>query len=331
MRRTSLVLTLLASWLPWPAVGHHGASEFDINTAVNHEGVVLEFHWKNPHSLIRLETNGRLEQPVILDIEGSGPSTFSHMGVSRSSIEPGDHVIAVVSPNRRNPDRMAFGREIVKEDGTVVPLHPRYTRKPQPSSAVATGITGTWVPPWESFFQLILTRGSWPLTEEGQAAFQSYDIVRSSHAQCIPVSAPWLMVHPVVIELERLADRVTLRMDWMGAERTVYVDGRDHPPSNQRFLQGHSVGWWEDGTLVVDTGNFSDAIYAGITSAAQKHLVERFSLTDDARGINYSFDLQDPEYLAEPVSATYRWDYRPDLEPSGVECDLESVRRYLRN
>ena len=59
--------------------------------------------------------------------------------------------------------------------------------------------------------------------------------------------------------------------------------------------------------------------------------MERLSLAEDGKGISYNFVLLDPEYLAEPVTATYRWDYQPDLEPSGVACDLESAGRYLRN
>lgn len=333
MKRTAFTLIPLACWLTWPAAGHHGAFEYDMNTIDHQEGVVAEVHWNNPHSLIRLEIKDSLGQPVILEIEGTGPSGFGSMGITRDSIKPGDHVVAVVNPNRRTSNRSAFGREIIKEDGTVVPLHPRFAREREQrtTSAATTDITGTWVPPWESFAQLLLARRSWSLTEKGRNAFENYDIVSASQAQCIPVGAPWLMVHPVVIEVERFSDRVILRMDWMDAERTVYVDGRDHPPSSQRFPQGHSIGRWEEDTLVVDTRNFTDTIYAGLESGSEKNLVERFSLAEDGKSINYNFNLQDPEYLAEPVTATYRWDYRPDLEPSGVECDLESAGRYLRN
>ena len=39
--------------------------------------------------------------------------------------------------------------------------------------------------------------------------------------------------------------------------------------------------------------------------------------------------MEDPDYLAEPVSGASRWDYRPDLDPDPLPCDLESARRYL--
>ena len=58
--------------------------------------------------------------------------------------------------------------------------------------------------------------------------------------------------------------------------------------------------------------------------------MERLSLTADGKGIDYTFVVQDPEYLAEPITATYQWHYRPELEPSGVECDLDVAGRNLR-
>jgi hypothetical protein len=39
--------------------------------------------------------------------------------------------------------------------------------------------------------------------------------------------------------------------------------------------------------------------------------------------------MEDPEYLAEPVIFGARWEYRPDLKPSGEPCDLGVARRYL--
>ena len=53
------------------------------------------------------------------------------------------------------------------------------------------------------------------------------------------------------------------------------------------------------------------------------------TLTDDGTGLSYSFVLEDPEYLAETVSGETRWDYRPDLQPDDIGCDLESAGRYL--
>jgi hypothetical protein len=46
-------------------------------------------------------------------------------------------------------------------------------------------------------------------------------------------------------------------------------------------------------------------------SSPAKHLVERLTLADDRRHLQYGFTLEDPEYLATPASHTASWEYRP--------------------
>ena len=61
----------------------------------------------------------------------------------------------------------------------------------------------------------------------------------------------------------------------------------------------------------------------------RKHLVERLTLSEDGKRIDYEFELEDPEYLTEAVTGTtagYDW---PDLEPHRIECDPENARRFL--
>jgi hypothetical protein len=41
--------------------------------------------------------------------------------------------------------------------------------------------------------------------------------------------------------------------------------------------------------------------------------------------------MTDPEYLAAPVTHRSQWEYRPDLEPTGLECELDVARRFLED
>ena len=75
-------------------------------------------------------------------------------------------------------------------------------------------------------------------------------------------------------------DIIYIRSEYFDEERTVYMDGRSHPDSSQRFDRGHSIGRWEGDTLVVDTANFADhrsPYQIGVPSGAQKHVVERYT------------------------------------------------------
>lgn len=332
LRRMSIGLAAFAGLPAGSTFAHHGAFEYDLDTVLTYEGTIVEHLWRNPHSLTVLETHSETGEPIRLEIEGGGPSGLLPVGVTADAITVGERVTALVSPSRRYPDQAAFGHEIVKADGTVVPLDRRRAQTGSLRAEETTStIFGTWTPPWDAFMQLVGARSSWALTEEGGRAAESYTPALSSQAQCIAVSAPWLMVHPVVHEIGERDDGVVIRTDWLGGvERMIHVDSSAHPPASEQFQQGYSIGRWEDDVLVVETTNFAERIYAGLASSMGKRMVERFSLAEDGKSLDYSFVLEDPEYLAESVSGSFRWDYRPDLEASGIECDIDLAERYLR-
>jgi hypothetical protein len=50
-----------------------------------------------------------------------------------------------------------------------------------------------------------------------------------------------------------------------------------------------------------------------LPSGPDKRLTERFALSPDGKRILYSFELTDPDDLAEPVSYEMEWVYSPDL------------------
>jgi hypothetical protein len=108
---------------------------------------------------------------------------------------------------------------------------------------------------------------------------------------------------------------VLLRDEFWEVIRTVYMDGRTHPPADQRFQQGHSTGRWEGDMLVVETTNFTDNAWGtarGIPSGAQKHVVELYQLTDSGATLTIDFTLADPEYLTAPIAGSEKWRYVPN-------------------
>ncbi|MGI9258498.1 MAG: hypothetical protein ACR2QQ_06670, partial [Gammaproteobacteria bacterium] len=125
---------------------------------------------------------------------------------------------------------------------------------------------------------------------------------------------------------------IYIRGQSMDQERVVYMDGRAHPPVSERFHEGHSTGSWDADTLVVDTANFTDhpsPYQNGIPSGAQKHVMERLTLTDDGLRLMVEFILDDPEYLAEPFQYAREFLYSPEADMTPFNCDLESTRRFV--
>jgi hypothetical protein len=99
--------------------------------------------------------------------------------------------------------------------------------------------------------------------------------------------------------------------------RTVYMDGRTHPRDLQPSYYGHSIGWWEGDTLVIDSTGFNESFWLdrrGLPHTTQLHTVERFKRTD-AETIEYEIDIHDPGAYTAPFTGSFAlgWDKGQEL------------------
>ena len=88
--------------------------------------------------------------------------------------------------------------------------------------------------------------------------------------------------------------------------RTIYMDGRSHPKDLTPSYYGHSIGWWEGDTLVVDSVGFNESFWwdrRGLPHTEQLHFVERFTRTD-SQNMRYEFTVDDPGAYTKPYSGT---------------------------
>ena len=312
------------------ALAHHSPAEFDLTATVSFDAIVTEFEWKNPHVFIQVDRIDGDGQVTALQIEADGVSMLLPHSWTRESLASGDRVTVVAYPSRRTDGRSLLGYSITKQDGLVLAPNPdRFQATETVSAGRSTSIEGIWLPRWDAFFGLSSARRQ--LTEAGSRFRAGPESAQLPLYECIPFSAPRIMVIPVRTEIEVLTDRVLIRVDWLDVERVIYLDGRDHPADGARTVQGHSAGHWDGDTLVIDTTFFSADSMGdySLPSGANRHIEERLSLSDNGESLSYEFVLEDPEYLAAPLSGGGIWDYRPDLEISDVDCDLEAARRNL--
>ena len=330
MRRLCALLLLGITSLP--AVAHHSAAMFDTTRNVVVEGVVSRYDWRNPHVYMTLtvtEPDGSVHEQ---SIEAGAPSVLLPLGLTGQSVTLGERVTVRGNPSKREGGPV-LGRELVKADGAVLPLNiSAAASRKAPTDAVADSIAGTWFPPLRGFGAFGASRRNWQLTERGRAAAAAFDTRKAAYTDCIPVTAPSLMLYPVTSQVEVASDVVKFHVDWMKSERVVYLDGRGHPEGAAPTLQGHSIGHWEGNTLVVDTTQFtahSEGLAIGLPSGPRKHVVERFSLSEDRKHLDYEVVVEDPDYLEAPVTYASQWDYRPDLAPTGIACDLDVARKFL--
>jgi hypothetical protein len=94
-----------------------------------------------------------------------------------------------------------------------------------------------------------------------------------------------------------------IRHELMHDVRTIYLDGRAHPPPTVQWMAGHSIGRWEGSTLVVDTTNFTPLTnFRGspqntrqdIFASERLHVIERFTRTGP-ESIHYAYTVEDPD------------------------------------
>ena len=139
--------------------------------------------------------------------------------------------------------------------------------------------------------------------------------------------------YPIQIAFGEADETIVIRSQYWDEVRTVYMDGRDHPDGSERLLSGHSVGYWEGDTLVVDTRNFTDhrsPYQIAVPSGGAKHVIERYTLLDGGTRMEVEFELEDPEYLAEPMTHSRQLIHVPQLEMAPFDCNPEATRMFLQ-
>jgi hypothetical protein len=321
-------------WFALPALAHHSPAMFDMTKEVVFEGTITEIDWRNPHVYFALsvtEPNGTKREQRI---EAGPASNMVTAGMTADSLKVGDKVVVQVRPNRTNQSGTALGWAVTKA-GTVMPLHVRAMAPGTAGTATATSLAGTWVPPGTGFTSLQRESGGRALTPAARAVMASNGAEKTaSLAACVPYGPPSLMVLPSTIAVEVDAKTVTFKLDAMSTTRVVHLDQSAHPANLSPSVHGHSIGHFEGGTLVVDTTGYAphpEGLAFDLPTSARKHVVERFTLSDDRKHIEYEAVVEDPEYYAAPIRHTSEWNYRPDQKPSGLPCDLEAARRFSRD
>jgi hypothetical protein len=304
-------LVMSASW------AHHSDGIYDRSQLVAFSAKVVGFEFRNPHvtTFVEEEEGDRRQW----EIETGSTPIMRRSGWSEDTFAIGDIVQVRAHPSRTG-ELKAILNSIQSADGNTwiqVEQAPEVT-------AAAESLEGVWR--GEPATELSLDNGTVLFTSAGIAAERVYE--ETSHSQnsrCEPLPPPFLNSNALYLtEIEFTEEAIFMRNEFFDVERTVYMDGRSHPTDGTRSAQGHSIGWWEEDVLVVDTRLLADhqigGAFFGIPSTSGKHVIERYSLSQDRKRALVDIWFEDPEYLTEPFVGQTTLVYSPELELYSYEC-----------
>jgi hypothetical protein len=145
------------------------------------------------------------------------------------------------------------------------------------------------------------------------------------HTRCKPSGVARQFLTPYGVEIVDLPDVQRVYIFDIGGPhtfRTVYMDGRTHPRNPVPEFYGHSIGWWEGDTLVIDTVGFNEDFWLDrgtLPHTESLHTVERFTRTEFG-AMRYELAIDDPGAYTKPFSGqmTLRWE--PDIELFEYVC-----------
>jgi hypothetical protein len=140
------------------------------------------------------------------------------------------------------------------------------------------------------------------------------------HTRCKPSGVARQFLTPYGVEIVELPELQAVFIFDIGGPhtyRTVYMDGRAHPRNVQPSYYGHSIGWWEGDTLVVDTTGFNEGFWIdrdGMPHTERLHTVERLTRVDAAT-LRYELMLDDPGAYSRPWKGqmNLRWEAGTEL------------------
>ena len=335
-----IVATLVLVLLPFIGSTHHSSAIFDRESVVAFQGTVRSFGWTNPHVYIHVETEDDAGELVEWEIETDATPILTRSGWTSESFVPGDRILVRAYPDKNAQRRHAQLVSIAKDDGAILTARSNFLRRADDteSRASASDLAGIWELSYSDYGSFYDAWAEVALTKKAISAQAQYDIrTQAPAAQCIANPSPTILVAPYLNEIVLREDSVLIRNERFNVERTVYMDGRGHPENGEPTNLGHSIGWWEDDILVVDTTLFArnrspisdrPSRAGGVPSGPEKHVVERYALSEDRTRIIIEFSQEDPEYLAEPFTSTVEWYYAPHLEMLGFDCDPENASRF---
>lgn len=102
MRRLMVsTLAIAIGFASTPGGAHHSAAaQYDVKTTISLQGVVREFRFVNPHSVVRLAVSDDKGQEVVWSAEWAPTTILRRFGMKADALRAGDRITIVGNPAR---------------------------------------------------------------------------------------------------------------------------------------------------------------------------------------------------------------------------------------
>ncbi len=342
------MLLALAAW-PLATFAHHSHSNLNKEHVVTVFGVVTGFYWRSPHVYYTANVAGDNGEVVEYTVASLNPSAMRRAGWDKETLLPGDKIVWE-GAHDRDVNRPYTGlmwveksdgtrlftnlrdlRDYLEETGGTAPDNVITAEAVKPATDISSGTWARIGSDGGRFPAIRKPPEGWPLTEIAATQVENFSEDENPMVQCIYGGPPRNILSPMSYHLSRPDEKtILINRDLWPQPRIVHLD-KDFP-AGEPSEWGHSVGWYEGDELVVETSNFVAekwGMYTGIDSSDQKHLVERYSLSDGGLRLNVEITIEDPVYLSEPVTITHQWGKLADRDPVEAPCSLDNAWLYL--
>jgi hypothetical protein len=145
------------------------------------------------------------------------------------------------------------------------------------------------------------------------------------HTRCKPSGVIRQFLTPYGVEIVDLPDIKRVYIFDIGGPhtyRTVYTDGRAHPPKPTPEYYGHSIGTWDGDTLIVDTVGFNEDFWMDrgqMPHTDRLHTVEKFTRTNFGT-MRYELTVDDPAVYTAPFTRSMNLRWEPETELFEYVC-----------
>jgi hypothetical protein len=359
----ALCAAIAAATVSTAAWAHHGFGRFDPTQDITVEGTLTGVDFVNPHAYLYFDKVGADGSVTAMRCEMRAATVLRRSGWTPEMFVTGAHVKISGNPHRDDPascyiETLAIGgAPELERYQQLAPVPAVTSNRPLRLSNGELNISGEWAqeqyliarPPEGQGRGGLAPKSMVAAVESGELAFADVpnagwgarpvtftaagqaaaDALRAvppqdnprSRCEITSILFDWVFDGPIN-RITQKEDEITIEYG-RGLVRTIYMDMTTHPTNITPSRAGHSIGHWEDDTLVVDTVGFAPGSLAGtVAHTDQLHVVERFTLDPETFALKRDYVAEDPTYftdqyggsdIVKPADAPFAEDRCEDL------------------